>query len=509
MWHGTSHLTSLLQALKEASTFGSLTWGISDAYQQKNGVGVQPAIFGCPSQGSWISLQLLDARLNSPHPETLPTCAYHSSTEREVQRKSNRMVITLATKSVCIHSGNPLRGPHYLVRHRNTLVRGQLVHDAKELVLPLGLYTFAHKKCHIRNGLKGHSGLCLLGKMFLQSLSPGTISPWSRPAHRSPSHAEHTQMCAVPEDRAHGKAPRGTSDKTCRPQPPCAPHPREIGTRFPNAATQLHWPYPSTRPCHQTVLISLLSLHVPSWSWHTEGEPRFPRNGAPAFRQEGIHACCLQWVLRTPNSHSSRAQKQASTHQRERATGGSLLFCWAASQEGYAESCMAQQLSWTRGPSRRRSAQSGSPRGGGRAPARPAPRRPPAAAAAPCSLGCGVRERRLREAVHGASPAARPGPAPSPPAASGRASRRSQQPPAPRGPEVEERSTSQRRWLALVALLHYCYPAANLHGALLSTKGTTGVSKGSDRARSNSNVCPGLSQARSFSSQDCVAAKQT
>lgn len=43
------------------------------------------------------------------------------------------------------------------------------------------------------------------------------------------------------------------------------------------------FPYSSATPCHQTVLISLLSLHVPSWSWHTEGEPRFPRNGAPGF----------------------------------------------------------------------------------------------------------------------------------------------------------------------------------------------------------------------------------
>lgn len=173
---------------------------------------------------------------------------------------------------------------------------------------------------------------------------------------------------------------------------------------------------------------------------------------------------------------------------------------------------LPQQLSGSRGPIRRRSAQPGSPRGGGRAPTRPAPRRPPAAAAASYSPGRGGRERRLRAAVCGASHAAsRPGPAPFParcerpcvsPAPSSRLSRG--------GPEVgERRNTSQRRWLALVVLLHYCYPAANLHGALLSTKGTTGVSKGSDRARSNSNVCPGLSQARSFSSQDCVAAKQT
>lgn len=337
------------------------------------------------------------------------------------------MVITLATKSVCIHSGNPLRGPHFWVRHRNTLDRGQLVHDAKELVLPLGLYIFAHKKWHRKNGLKGYGGLCLLGKTFLQSLSSGTISPWSRPVHCSPSHAEHIQMRAVPEGRAYRKG--STWDKTCRPQPLCAPHPRKIGTCFPNAATQLRFPtlqpHHAIRPCSSACFHYMSRAGVDTRRVSHAFQGMVPQ----AFGQEGIHTCCLLWVLGPPNSHSSRAQKQSSTHQQESATGGSLLLCWVASRHDRPQQPAGAAAAALKEPRPHQKAQ--------RAAGLPSGRResadPPGPAAPPCGRRRFLQSRARRA---GAPPTggrvrsepcrlpARPGPAPSPPAASGRASRR-------------------------------------------------------------------------------------
>lgn len=54
-----------------------------------------------------------------------------SSQHWEVQLKSNKVIIPVAQKDACTHSGNLLKGLHYPVSHGNISVREQLAHGDK------------------------------------------------------------------------------------------------------------------------------------------------------------------------------------------------------------------------------------------------------------------------------------------------------------------------------------------------------------------------------------------
>lgn len=54
-----------------------------------------------------------------------------SSQHWEAQLKSNKVIIPVAQKDACTHSGNLLRGLYYPVSHGNILVREQLARGGK------------------------------------------------------------------------------------------------------------------------------------------------------------------------------------------------------------------------------------------------------------------------------------------------------------------------------------------------------------------------------------------
>lgn len=164
-------------------------------------------------------------------------------------------------KDVRTHSGNQLREFYYWASLRNPSDRGHLAHKNKGAGFAMQAVYSSTCENTYTNGSKRHNGLCLLWKMSLQASCLGLLPHKEGLLVGSPNHAPLMSR----RWESMGKAPFGVGEGVCRPQSRCAgssqgnlhPLPKCLDT----VPAGLSF---NTSPCHQTVLVSWLSLHVPN-----------------------------------------------------------------------------------------------------------------------------------------------------------------------------------------------------------------------------------------------------
>lgn len=195
----------------------------------------------------------------------------------------------LATKDVCTHSGNHLRELYFPNSQRNISDRGQLAHNSKRSVFAAqAVHISTHQKRYTGNGLcytVVHGGLCykqVIGNCL-----------YRKEGYLLDVAAMQSTQCSVQKTESMGKAPFGMSEGTYRPQTPRADSCQGDLHPFPKchyvAALTLSF---NTSPFHQTVLVFLLLLHVPSYNQHTGGDTFFPKDREPRdVTGKGICTC--------------------------------------------------------------------------------------------------------------------------------------------------------------------------------------------------------------------------
>lgn len=192
----------------------------------------------------------------------------------------------LATKDVCTHSRNHLRELYYPTSQRNISDRGQLAHNRNRAGFAAqAIHIFTHQNTYTGNGSKQHSGLCykqVIWNCFCM-----------KEGHLLDIPAMQSTQCSVQKMETMGKAPFGMNEETYRPQPPWADSCQGDLHPLPKchyvAALTLSF---NTSPFHQTVLVFLLLLHVPSYNQRTGGDRFFLKDREPRdVTGKGICAC--------------------------------------------------------------------------------------------------------------------------------------------------------------------------------------------------------------------------
>lgn len=170
----------------------------------------------------------------------------------------------------------------------------------RELFLPLRLYTFPHSERFIQQIGQNNT----VGYVYCEK-SPYKQVVWNCFCMKQGStfwtslpYRAHTNTCNVWKMGSMGKAPFGKSEERNLQTAANMSWLISRSLATPSVTMQQHAPYPSTQVHSIRLLVFLLSLHVPGYNQHTEGDPFFPRDREPqnATGEGGIHACHSWWI---------------------------------------------------------------------------------------------------------------------------------------------------------------------------------------------------------------------
>lgn len=204
------------------------------------------------------------------------------------------MVISLPMKDVYTHSRNQLRELYYQPATETSQIGDNWLIIVRELVLPLRLYTFPNVERCIQGLDQNDTGSYVFCEncLYKQVVWNCFCMKLGYLLYLPPMQSTH-KCVQCPGDGLHRKGcPFGMREEICRPQRPCADSSQGDLHPLPKchyaAALTLSF---NRSPFHQTVLVFLLSLHVPSYNQHA-GELFFPKDGGPRdVTGEGICAC--------------------------------------------------------------------------------------------------------------------------------------------------------------------------------------------------------------------------